>query len=132
MAVTTEDIAAFWLYTDTVSFQAVCHFCPVLLLCRHDVEGFADDSKSYGEGDSAYGVILYTYGSGKDIQYMGNVGKVTFESPMDLESEPMSQFLFGKTTSAAPAWSTGAVPEPTSGLLMLLGMAGLALRRRRA
>lgn len=30
----------------------------------------------------------------------------------------------------AGAWS--AVPEPTSGLLMLLGMAGLALRRRRA
>ena len=29
-------------------------------------------------------------------------------------------------------YSTAAVPEPTSGLLMLLGMAGLALRRRRA
>ena len=28
--------------------------------------------------------------------------------------------------------STAAVPEPTSGLLMLLGMAGLALRRRRS
>ena len=28
--------------------------------------------------------------------------------------------------------STATVPEPTSGLLMLLGMAGLALRRRRA
>ena len=28
--------------------------------------------------------------------------------------------------------SYGAVPEPTSGLLMLLGMAGLALRRKRA
>ena len=27
---------------------------------------------------------------------------------------------------------TGAVPEPTSGLLLLLGMAGLALRRKRA
>ena len=35
--------------------------------------------------------------------------------------------------SAGPSqWSTAAVPEPTSGLLMLLGMAGLALRRRRA
>ena len=32
-------------------------------------------------------------------------------------------------TTAANGWA--AVPEPTSGLLMLLGMAGLALRRRR-
>ena len=32
---------------------------------------------------------------------------------------------------AGAGWYT-AVPEPTSGLLMLLGMAGLALRRRRA
>lgn len=33
-------------------------------------------------------------------------------------------------TNAADSWQS--VPEPTSGLLMLLGMAGLALRRRRA
>ena len=35
----------------------------------------------------------------------------------------------------ATAWTSvggSSVPEPTSGLLMLLGMAGLALRRRRA
>ena len=36
-------------------------------------------------------------------------------------------------SSAAGAWhSAAAVPEPTSGLLMLIGLAGLALRRRRA
>ena len=34
------------------------------------------------------------------------------------------------STKAANGWA--AVPEPTSGLLMLFGMAGLALRRRRA
>ena len=52
-------------------------------------------------------------------------------------------FVFSSMTTASKAtldvsagyssagWY-GAVPEPTSGLLMLLGMAGLALRRRRA
>ena len=35
-------------------------------------------------------------------------------------------------TSAANGWAAAAVPEPTSGLLLLLGMAGLALKRKRA
>ena len=40
---------------------------------------------------------------------------------------------FGDSDYAA-SWGSGtvAVPEPTSGLLMLVGLAGLALRRRRA
>ena len=36
------------------------------------------------------------------------------------------------TASAASSATWTAVPEPTSGLLMLLGMAGLALRRKRS
>ena len=98
---------------------------------KKGVRDLMDDSKSYGAGDSAYGVLLYTYGSGDDLQYMGNVGKVTFESAMDVDSLGMTLNLLG-TSSTPTAWSTAAVPEPTSGLLMLLGMAGLALRRRRA
>jgi len=35
------------------------------------------------------------------------------------------------TSYSSAGWYT-AVPEPTSGLLLLIGMAGLALRRRRA
>ena len=37
---------------------------------------------------------------------------------------------FDAATSANGGWQ--AVPEPTSGILMLVGLAGLALRRRRA
>ena len=36
------------------------------------------------------------------------------------------------TLSAKQSFSASSVPEPTSGLLMLIGVAGLALRRRRA
>ena len=91
-----------------------------------------DDSKSYSAGDSAYAAILYTYGTGDDLQYIGNVGKVTLESSMDAQLDDLALNLFGDSSKGATAWSTAAVPEPTSGLLLLLGMAGLALKRKRA
>ena len=91
-----------------------------------------DETKDYGAGDTAYAALIYTYGSGDELKYIGNIGTVTLESAMDVDVASMSISLFGDSTKGATAWTAASVPEPTSGLLMLLGMAGLALRRRRA
>ena len=73
----------------------------------------------------------------------GNVGEFAIgqleigsgQNPVYYSELTSSPILRAKSLNAAGAsgWTTAApVPEPTSGLLMLLGVAGLALKRKRA
>lgn len=64
------------------------------------------------------------------LYYIANMGKAVFEADSTVTRGSMGTNLYG--TGAALSWQTAtAVPEPTSGLLVLLGMAGLALKRKR-
>ena len=89
------------------------------------------DPAVYGSGNTAYAAIVMAYDKGAGItHYKGNVGSFTFVSDADMTITSMDTLVFGDNGSTAVTWQS--VPEPTSGLLLLLGMAGLALKRKRA
>ena len=65
--------------------------------------------------------------------YMTDV--LTFDTLSGTETKAIKWGDQESASSASGAWKSvggSAVPEPTSGLLMLVGLAGLALRRKRA
>ena len=91
--------------------------------------GFNGNNFGAGDSLSAVVVIVDAANAADATAYM-----VTAEKSVTWTSATGAQTLqFG--TQAANTWNafpTSNVPEPTSGLLLLLGMAGLALRRKQA
>ncbi|MBQ8125931.1 MAG: PEP-CTERM sorting domain-containing protein [Kiritimatiellae bacterium] len=82
------------------------------------------------DGTSVYAAVLFvledaTTGDAK--WYMENAASKA--SAKSVVNQSNLALKIGGT-GAATSWT--AVPEPTSGLLLLLGMAGLALKRKRA
>ena len=89
------------------------------------------DSTTFGANDSIYSLVLFSYNDGTTDYLLANKVTATVD-------ELGSSVNFGNLATAganafgATGWSTTSVPEPTSGLLLLLGMAGLALKRKHA
>ena len=60
---------------------------------------------------------------------------VSAKKTADVDASLDTLVAFGSmadVTKSVDSWKTVAAPEPTSGLLLLLGVAGLALKRKRA
>lgn len=100
----------------------------------------SNDALAKTDAGQAYTLILVeTSGLTSADGYAGNYIAITGSSteasiPSAGDTLYYAQ-LENATAFGASSWTSGkieSVPEPTSGLLMLLGMAGLALRRRRA
>ena len=101
-----------------------------------DLGGFQAQSTFAGAGGdsiTAY-VLIFDAATVADARNMYLSETQTAVAPT---SGVAGQLSFGENgdmvaMASASNWTTTAVPEPTSGLLLLLGMAGLALRRKRA
>ena len=75
---------------------------------------------------SWYAVVI------KDDQYYVSSAATTSTAVSDTATPQNSTFASKTEMATASNWKTLAVPEPTSGLLMLVGLGALALRRKRA
>ncbi len=90
-----------------------------------------------GDGQLAVGnvyAIMFQDKDGKLYQLKDSTGALIGDTlTVDASYDSRwSKSLTVERDFMATSSSYGSVPEPTSGLLMLMGLAGLALRRRRA
>ena len=95
-----------------------------------------DTANTFEKDDTAYGTVVLFYdvdGSGTinaGDYFLADSSYWTFESG-DSKGVKLNN-LATANWAAIPSGGPSPVPEPTSGLLLLLGVAGMALRRRRA
>jgi len=87
-----------------------------------------------GTSATLFAVVFDTYSTTEtiaDAGYYHKTGTVTQNTFDPTGSDPATTAVF-TSTQMTGTWTATSVPEPTSGVMLLLGMAGLALRRRRA
>ncbi len=99
-----------------------------------DSDGYADGfskTSTYGNPETITGYFVLFDTADANAAEFAYVS-ATMDATTGATAGQNAMMSFGDVTATQNAANWTAVPEPTSGLLMLLGMAGLALRRKRA
>ena len=89
---------------------------------------FEDTTNTTGGNDYSFYFVLVS----GDYTFTSDT-KANLAAPTTASTKTIGFGNLATATTTGGGWvSSAVIPEPTSGLLMLLGMASLALRRRRA
>ena len=120
-----DSVKTDWADATAIAKAAVGHETIV----NDEAHGVSIDNAIVKDDFSGYFVIVTDDG-------FYTSGPTTFDGTLVYDpgsQEPAkSPFEWGTSDSLSEKYEYKGVPEPTSGLLLLLGVAGLALRRKRA
>ena len=142
VAAVAANAASFkWSAGNVYSSNLTDKFSGTATLYANGVEG-ALSTATVANGVIAATIFTseaFTAGQNYDFYFVLDSGDATFTSATKTvlaQADATANIAFGNMTSQtqnAANWASvpsGDVPEPTSGLLLLLGVAGLALRRK--
>lgn len=77
-----------------------------------------------------YAVVIYTYtDTNYGDMYIATTASIAGTS-IDNPANTYNVASIGSSAGAATGWQTASIPEPTSALMLLVGLAGLALKRK--
>lgn len=94
------------------------------------VRAFGNNVGSFDKGETAYGFVIVL--DSADVATAQNFYLSSVQNKTVSDAGTLAAMTWVGTNAAHGSWSAINVPEPTSALMLLIGMAGLALRRKQA